>query len=508
MRWSLIVPMLVLIVGVGPAPAQESMRPGNPNPVTSVEKHPAAKRHAPRRKVRHRVRHPAPTRHTTATASPKIKVPLPPPAPSPVTETAIASSTASEGVAGIPPTERRKIQSALLWAGDFPDAKSGEDPLIAAVRNFQKRHKDKVTGVLTDEQRADLLAAANRYRTEFGWSVVVDPATGIRIGLPTKLMPNAHDAARGTRWSSAHNEVSVETFRIKDSDLKLADLYAQEKKHPPKRELSRAVLRDNDFFISGMQGLKYFSVRAQQRDGEVRGFTMLYDQAWEGIVAPVMVAMASAFSPFPERTAPFAALARSVEYGTGLIVSPQGHIVTTSKAADGCQVIVAAGIGNVERLAEDRDNGLTLLRVYGQRNLAALALKHDTATAGKIADDTTGATPVDLTLIGIPDPKGQHGADEPREIKARLFGQSEIRLRQPVPVAGFSGAAALDAQGRFVGMMETRNFVVASAEPTAPPVRLVDVATIRRFLTTHHVQPAERSGDARKAVVRVICVRK
>ena len=53
-----------------------------------------------------------------------------------------------------------------------------------------------------------------------------------------------------------------------------------------------------------------FSVRAKMRDGEVRGFTMLYDQVMETIVAPVMAAMSSAFSPFPERSAPYAALAR------------------------------------------------------------------------------------------------------------------------------------------------------------------------------------------------------
>ena len=86
-------------------------------------------------------------------------------------------------------------------------------------------------------------------------------------------------------------------------------------------------------------------MRAKVRDGEVRGFTMLYDQMMEGIVAPVMVAMASAFSPFPERSAPFAALAKSVEYGTGLVVSAQGHIVTDRKLTEGCQVIVAAGLG-------------------------------------------------------------------------------------------------------------------------------------------------------------------
>ena len=146
---------------------------------------------------------------------------------------------------------------------------------------------------------------------------MVDPATGIRIGLPTKMVPHARDAARGTRWSSAHGEVQVETFRIKDPALKLAALFEQQKKEPATRKIEYSVLHDDNFFISGLQGLKKFSVRAKLRDGEVRGFTMLYDQMMEGIVAPVMVAMASAFSPFPERSAPFAALAKSVEYGNG-----------------------------------------------------------------------------------------------------------------------------------------------------------------------------------------------
>jgi hypothetical protein len=82
-------------------------------------------------------------------------------------------------------------------------------------------------------------------------------------------------------------------------------------------------------------------------------------------------------------------------------------------------------------------------------------------------------------------------------------------LRQPVPMAGFSGAAALDAQGRFLGMMEMRRFVLASAGPALPPVRLIAAKTIRDFLAAHHVKPAAvQSADARASVVRVICVRK
>jgi hypothetical protein len=330
---------------------------------------------------------------------------------------------------------------------------------------------------------------------EVGWTIVTDPATGIRIGLPTKMVPYAREAVRGTRWSSAHGDVQVETFRIIDTSL--SALFEQAKKEPTTRQIEYSVMKDDSFFISGLQGLKKFSVKAQMRDGEVRGFTMLYDQMMETIVTPVMVAMSSSFSPFPERGAPYATLAKSVEYGNGLVVSAQGHIVTDRKLTEGCQVIVASGLGDAVRVADDKDNGLALLRVYGPRKLSVLALPLDAPKSGE------------LTLIGIPDPKEQDGSRKLTEIKARLVDGTAIELRQPVPMAGFSGAAALDSEGRFLGMMEMRNAVLASAEPAAPPVRLITAETIRGFLAANHIDatPAQ-TGDAKASVVRMICVRK
>jgi hypothetical protein len=112
-----------------------------------------------------------------------------------------------------------------------------------------------------------------------------------------------------------------------------------------------------------------------------------------------------------------------------------------------------------------------------------------------------------VTLVGISDPKEQNGAKKLTEIKARLTEGNAIELRQPVPMAGFSGAAALDPQGQFLGMMEMRSFVLASTEPAAPPVRLVPAETIRNFLVAHNVAPTPAGGDPEAAVVRIICVR-
>ena len=451
--------------------------------------------------------------NASAPAASSVPVPMPAPArpaPEPAKPAATKSAavapapakpevkkSAPDALADIPPAQRLKIRSQLLWSGDYPTTTADADPMQTAIKNFQKRHKAAVSGILTPAERTELVAAAEAHEHDFGWTVVTDPATGIRIGLPTKLVPQARDAAHGTRWSSTHGDVQVETFRLKDPKLKLSELFEREKKQPSTRRTENSTLRDDSFFISGMQGLKNFIVRAQMRDGEVRGYTMLFDQMMETIVEPVLGAMANAFSPFPERSMPFAALAKPVEYGNGLVVSGEGHIVTDRKLAQGCQVIVADGLGNADRIAEDEADGLALLRVYGPRKLSPLMLPREAPATG------------DLTLIGIPDPKEQNGSRKLTEIKARLVSGAAIELRQPVPMAGFSGAAALDGQGRFLGMMAMRTAVLASTEPAAPPVRLIPAAAIRDFLAAHHVMPAaEPNGDAKAAVVRVICVRK
>ena len=471
--------MLALLFGVVAALGQES--PGiMPKPAQTAEKP----------KLIH-------LKHASRNAAPKISAPATVAAKTvSLNSESAKTEPAPAAFSEIPPDERLKIQSALLWSGDYTGSIGGEDPLLSAIKNFQKRARSKVTGVLSPNERGSLLAAAKAHEDEFGWTIVADPSTGVRLGLPTKLVSQVRDSARGTRWSSAHGEVQVETFRIKDTDLKLAAVFEQQKKEPSSRRVESSFLRDDNFYISGMQGLKKFSVRGYARDGEIRGFTVLFDQMMETIVAPVMGAMSSAFSPFPERGSPFAAMANSVEYGNGLIVSARGHIVTDRKLAAGCQVIVAAGLGDADRIAEDKDSGLALLQVYGPRNLSPLALVPDVLKRG------------DVTLIGIPDPKEQNGAKTLTEIKARLAEGNAIELRQPVPMAGFSGAAALDAQGQFLGMMEMRNFVLASTEPAAPPVRLITAETIRDFLAAHDVAPATEGSDARSAVVRIICVRK
>jgi hypothetical protein len=273
-----------------------------------------------------------------------------------------------------PLADRLALQFDLAWSGDYNGLVNGEinDKTTAAIKTFQHDRKFKETGVLNPQERALLAAAAKAMQAQVGWSLVDDPVTGARIGLPSKQVPNNSQTKNGTRWSSAQGQVQVETFKIREPGTTLAAVYEQQKREPATRKLEVNFLRPDFFILSGMQNLKKFYVRAEIRDGEVRGMAVLYDQAAETIMDPVVVVMSSAFTPFPgvsgvALVGPIAK--RKVEYGTGIVVSTAGHILTDRQLTEGCNVIVVSGYGDAHRQAEDTAADLALLRIYGAPDL-------------------------------------------------------------------------------------------------------------------------------------------
>jgi hypothetical protein len=246
-----------------------------------------------------------------------------------------------------------------------------------------------------------------------------------------------------------------------------------------------------------LQGLKRFYVRGQARGNEVRGVTILYDQAMQGIMDRVAVAMSSRFDPFPTSAVPLAAR-RKVEYATGIVVSESGHVITDRQAVDGCYVITLVGHGGVERIAENAD--LVLLRLYGARDLKPLAL----APQGRNATD--------VTLVGIADPQAQGGNGATTNIALRPdAGDSQRRALDPAPPPGFAGAAAVNAHGELVGMALIKAAVVAGPS-SAARAELVPADDIRTLLESRNVTPATAGATdlvaAKESVLRVICVRK
>ena len=406
------------------------------------------------------------------------------------------ASSAAGAYAAMPESERLAIQSDLALLGDYEGAPGNFDEgTTAAVKAFQQHLHNRATGVLAAPERDALAAAAKGPAAAVGWRLIDDPKTGARLGLPEKLVPNSSASRSGSRWTSAQGQIQIETFRY--TEAALPALFEDEKK-TSKRRVTASVLRAGSFVISGVQRLKNFIVRAQASGSEVRGVTILYDQATEGIMATVATATAGAFQGFPDaKAAPLPGMRRAVEYATAIVVGAGGDLLAPGRATEECRAIVVPGLGHAERVAADPANDLALLRLYGARNLAPAAL----------AGESKG---VALTLFGVGDPLAQAGDTAVTNVAARRTGQGV----EPVPKLGFSGAAAVDAQGRFAGMVDLTSPVAAGGRSVLPQATIVPADTVRSFLAAQGIiletgaAPAADHAAIEKSVMRVICVRK
>ena len=179
------------------------------------------------------------------------------------------------------------------------------------------------------------------------------------------------------------------------------------------------------------------------------------------------------------------------------MVSAGGEIVTDARAVADCQFIVVPGRGRADKLAEQ--DGLALLRIYGARDLAPLALASDAAQRGEIV------------LAGVADPQAQGGRGAVSTARAELTPGADGVSVTSVPSSGFAGAAALDPEGRLVGLVAPRPQMVAGpASDGVGSAALLPVAAIKALLAKQGVAAASGrpSLEAAKAgVVRVICVR-
>lgn len=411
-----------------------------------------------------------------------------------------ALQTPSETADAMAQAERLSLQSDLAWVGQYNGAISGDVSarMVDAIKEYQKAKGGRPTGALNPQERAALAETARRKQDSVGWKIVMEPTSGARLGIPGKLVTQQATDANGSKWTSPTGTVQVLLGRRKEANPTTAKLAAAEKKEPPGRKVDYTVVKPDFFVLSGLQGLKKFYVRGTFKGDEVRIMTILYDQATENTVEPVVIAMSSAFNAFPAGPQAGPTPRKSVEYGTGIVVSDDGAIVTDRLITDSCLAITVAGYGNADRLAEDKEHDLALLHIYGARGLKPLGL-------------TGGAAKTNVDVIGIADPQSQGGAASVSSVKAALAPvTSNDSALSPPPAVGFSGSPAIDGDGKFAGIALLKPAIVAGPATSVPASQAVMVSaeTVRDFLKANDVMANGTSTDAKAAVVRVICVRK
>jgi peptidoglycan hydrolase-like protein with peptidoglycan-binding domain len=155
--------------------------------------------------------------------------------------------------AAIPAADRVAIQNDLTWGGDYTGPIDGEfsERLVAAVKAYQTRHKNPVTGVMSAEERAALATAVEPRKRDTGWHLADDPISGARVGVPGRYAPKVTALPNGTRWSSEQGQLQIETFRI-DTGATIDGVFEQQKKIP-RRRVESSNLQADSFVITGMQ---------------------------------------------------------------------------------------------------------------------------------------------------------------------------------------------------------------------------------------------------------------
>jgi hypothetical protein len=361
-------------------------------------------------------------------------------------------------------TERRNLQDALVWTGDQVGGTDGAfgRQTFEGLMAYQRRLGIAPTGLLDPKARAALLAEGQRLRQAAGFTLVDDSLTGVRIGIPTRLLPKrGTNPGGGSRWQSADERITVDTRSVPAGEATLQSLYERNLANQgPGRKVTYKVLRPDFFVVSGETPGGRFYTRYGAGPEGLKGLSIGYDKSLGKDVDRLVIAMANSFSPFgavataaspqprPAVEGKPPAPAGPMLLGTGLATG-QRRIATTAKlqACTGLRVR-----GRPARVAERGADGLVLLEPAEPVDAPPLSMRAPPADSDVdvlVLSYASGETP---TLVVAP---------------GELRGGT---LSAPVqPPAG--GGVVLDRDGAVVGLVTTDDRVRHAVAGTVPVSR-------------------------------------
>jgi peptidoglycan hydrolase-like protein with peptidoglycan-binding domain len=403
----------------------------------------------------------APAKAQTPFFSPSASPASPSPANPPrVPNADPALEAAKRAFESLQEPDRIAIQDGLIWTGDYKgiaDGKFGKGTRDA-IAAFASRNKLPTDGTLDTKGRASLAAMAQQAKDAVRFMVQTDAKTGLRIGLPLKLLPKTKPLPAGTRLSSADETFSVETTT---SASALPDAYAAMIADAAGRKVTYKVLRPDFFVVTGEIGTNAFFTRMARgrRAGAeaLNGFTVTYPIAAKSRFDAITIAIANSFTPFPDAaavaTAPAAnqgaaaiprliapttdnAGSKPILTASGIVVAP--GFVLTSLPKTCAEPSIRAKKAKIAKQSET--DGLTLLSLP-EAGTEVLPLR---------ASDP--ASPAQIVVLSFA-PKGE--GDELIGASGDLHrpeAAAAWRLLAPVqtPVAG---AAVLDRSGALAGLL-------------------------------------------------------
>lgn len=430
--------------------------------------------------------------------------PAPAPPAAPATSVDAAFEAAKAAAAAMGAEDFASIQQDLIWTGDLNSLPSGEmgKRSYEAIRAFQKRIKAKETGIFTPPQRITLAQHAAKFTARYGFETITE--RGIALGYPAKLTTQRTDGKNGPHFATPKNDVTLDILAIPAEKESFEALFARLKTERPGRKVTYSLLRPDFLVVAGTNDGKSFYLRFIKTDTDSRGFALGWDLALSPGFDRVSIAMASSMklagagkpassAPVVKTAEPPAAPAEppkpagppvalppgastTPKTGVGVVVSPNGDVLTYAGLVAGCETVTLQGGGSAKVIGGDLDNDIALVRTSPTPALAALAWRQPALAEGEAVSLLSGAAPVATTVAAL---TGNH--DDSRRVSL---------------AAGAAGAV-IDKDGALAGL------AAANGEATA-----LKGLFVTAFLRAHGAMPPERGGDPTKAVVSLTCTPK
>ena len=356
----------------------------------------------------------------------------------------------------LPETDRRAIQEALIWTGDYKGAVDGGygRGTRTAMIAYARRVGLPDDGLLDTRARASLLAVANGAKAAVGFAATPDPKSGASLALPLKILTRRIDTKTGSRWMSGDGAMTMETWLLREQEANLPALFDQLKDSSASRRVTYKVLRPEFFVVTAetSNGDQYIRFARGLVDGVpvLRGYSIIYPKNLENVA----MAVANGFDPFPAPmpVQPAAPVVQIAPQPVAPVAPPRMALRATAVVVQADMAVSVIGTcanpkiaGRPARLIrKDEATGLALFeaRGLGARPIAsALASGEAGADALVVFENVSGAGAAPFVSTG--------------QILSAPAGGAQGRLLAPLDTTA-AGAPVFTRRGEWVGFVGLR----------------------------------------------------
>ncbi|MFV2053422.1 trypsin-like peptidase domain-containing protein [Aliiroseovarius sp. YM-037] len=360
--------------------------------------------------------------------------------------------------------ERELLQTALKSEGFYDAAIDGAfgRGTRAAMAAYQEAMGYEASGVLTTQQRLELIEAYNSILDGLDLEIVRNEEAGIEVKIPTAMVEFSRFEPPFVHYDSTTDE-GIRVLLISQEGTQatlfgLYDIMQTLEIVPLEGERER---KSASFTLTGQNDEISSYTYAALVEGQIKGFTLVWPAGDERRMRRVVREMQASFAPFgealdemlgaPDEDQRIDLLAgleirRPDVSRTGFYIDAQGTVLTTSEVVSQCREITLNEDQEAEVAFVDEALGIAVLRptsslspiAYASFRNTVARIKSDVAVAGFPYGGVLNAPT--LTFGQLEDIRG-------------LDGEENLNRLALAPREGDAGGPVFDSAGAVIGML-------------------------------------------------------